>query len=211
MMLEFASPSDRDGLVLALSVRLRWYRNWRRKRKRPSRAKPRGRPRLFETAPLTLLPAVSIREDNFAAILRASSAADLWHLQVRRLRMARPGSEMPVSWVPRNYARARFDDGEWRILWIGEQWLAAAVHEAIQKLDRDQPTLPDSSVRVVSSRAYEFTTLWIENGDRHLIAHASKPLEATLPRLEYLSGNELQQRLLEHYGDSVAREGIGGV
>lgn len=206
-MLAFADPPDRHGLVLALSVRLRWYWKWRAQKRRLGWRERSSQPRLFETAPLSLLPAVSIRDDPFAEILRASSVGDLWHLQVRARRPFSFGSSR--SWVPRYYARASYDN-EWRILWIGESWLARAVHRAIRKLDGDEPDLPDSPVRVVSSRAYQFTTLWIENGDTHLIAHASRPLETRLPRLEYLSGNELQERLLDHFGDRHEREGIGG-
>lgn len=207
-MLEFASPPDRDGLVLALSVRLRWYRDWRARRRRFGWELPALAPQLFETAPLSMLPAISIREGSFAAILRDADRGDLWHLQVRTRRLLALGGS--TAWLPRYYARARYDDGEWRVLWIGESWLVKAVHQAIGKLDRDEPQLPDSTVRVVSSRAYQFTTLWVESSDTHLVAHASPPLASKLPRLEYLSGDEIQERLLDHFGDRLAEQGIGG-
>jgi hypothetical protein len=88
--------------------------------------------------------------------------------------------------------------------------LAGAVHDAIRKLDEEESSHPDSTVRVVSSQAYQFTTLWIEASDTHLVAHASRPLSDKLPKLAYLSGAQVQSRLVDHFGDRYGQEGIGG-
>lgn len=196
-MLSFEPSPDLDGLTLSTSVYLRWYRDMRRRQGKESEADKDLVPELREVAPLSLLGRRGLRDDDFGSILR-EEADGLWHLQIH------------LRGRPRYYGRAKHDVAGWHILWVGETWLAKAVHRGIVWLDEHDTESLSSSVRVVSSRPYGFTSLWIEASDLHLVVSALPELRRRFPLFELMEAETLRMHLVEEFGDRYEVEGIGG-
>jgi hypothetical protein len=110
--------------------------------------------------------------------------------------------QIHVREQPRYYARVRHVRGQWATEWFGEAWLARDVHMAIEFLEERGAGL-EGELRLVSSRLYEFTSLWLYPRNVHLVASASDRL-ARLPRRQFIEAERLQQALLAEFGGNYA-------
>ena len=190
-MLEFAHAPDVDQLVETLGTKLGDYFEWRDRR----------RPGSQDTTNLTVrevIPCYRIPRGSDLQHLELNDVLQSvgWHVQVHQNRQ------------PAFYARMFFRE-KWVVDWIGEAWLSEAVHAGIEFLNQRECELPDSKVRLLSSRIYRFSSLWLTAGEgEHLIVHRHPSLHRDLPILEWMPQDELKDSLLESYGPDYAAGGL---
>ena len=159
---------------------------------------------LGEVMPRWRIPrGVDLVEETLADVTAPAG----WHLQIyaRDCSEGEPNFELRC---PRYYARAVLGEKGWSIDWIGRAWLARAVSLGVHWLDQHEESFPDSRVRLLSSRLYRFTSLWIQRTNKHLVVSRHPDLRKVLPEFELMGQEQLSERLVESYGPGFARGGV---
>lgn len=193
-MLSFVTAPNIPNLQSQLGEKLAEYVEWRSRKYRQVSALAALQEDclLCETIPYWRIPrGVDLSRGNLNEQLEEAG----WHIQIR------------CDGRPRYYARATVFSDDWTIDWIGEAWLARAIDDGIDWLDIQEPELPDSTVRLLSSRLFEFSSFILEDR-RHVVVSRSKALPSVLPRFTWLSDCELAGRLLDFYGPDYAKGGL---
>ena len=184
-MLTFETVQPINELAFRLSADLAHYITWR------SGEYPLPEDCAFrEVIPYYKIPAAV----DFDTDLNEQIEPAGWHVQIYR------------GETPRYYARAYFDS-DWTVDWIGEAWLAKAVAAGIEWLESHEAGLPDSKVRLLSSRIFRFSSFWLEDG-RHVVISRHWELRNRLPLLQWFSPQALAEQLLHFYGTDYAKGGL---
>ena len=119
-----------------------------------------------------------------------------WHVQIYYQRR------------PRYYVRTLEKPSGWVVEWIGEEWLARQINSGMLWLEEQEDQLPDSNVRLLSSRLYEFSSFWLPRTRQHVVVSASWRLRRVLPLHRWLAEGELAEYLLAHFGKQRGQGGI---
>ena len=82
----------------------------------------------------------------------------------------------------------------WRTVWIGEQWMAKRVHDAIQIMDSSFGDRPETA-RLVLFRQQGLVTLCLPDSGIHVVVSTPKEQEEILPLLKVMSDGELRGAL----------------
>ena len=191
-MLSFSRPSMEESLLTELGAELAAHIAWA---KRLGKNIPGSEEdySLNEVIPLWRIPrGVDLTKKKLNSQLERTG----WHLQI----CCKSG--------PCFYARASCGE-DWTIDWIGESRLARDIAKGIDWLDTREEDLPTSSVRLLSSRIFQFSSFIIDElANRHVVVSAASDLRAELPLFGWLTEDELVKHLLNFYGPNYA---VGGI
>jgi len=190
-MLSFAPAPREDWLLVELGKELADYIDWRRRRRRSSR--DRAAPSdcaLHEVIPYSRIPrGVDLKNQSLNDQLEPAG----WHLQIH------------CGDRPRYYARAGFEN-DWTVDWIGEAWLANDIADGIHWLDDREGQLPTTSVTLLSSRLFRFSSFIVDG--QHFVVSAPRDLRRHLPLFRQMTDRELAGHLLDFYGERYAEGGL---
>lgn len=144
-----------------------------------------------EIIPVYQVPVGIPLNDDFSDHLQP----DGWHIQVYQ-------GDAPLC-----YVRADFDKS-WRIGLIGENKVALDVAKGISLLDNKEPDLPDSTVVLLSSNLYKFSTLWVQANNSHFVVSSDEQLSDALPIHHWLSSSDVAIRIKNSFGEDFGQWGI---
>ena len=191
-MLSFARPRQQTLLLAELGTELAEHVAWRRSQGHAA-AETEDDFSVHEIIPRWRIPrGVDLGKMPLNPQLQQAG----WHVQIH------------YQSQPSFYARANFDDA-WDIDWIGESGLARDIAAGIDWLDSREDDLPTSSVRLLSSHIFRFSSFIVDElANRHVVISAASDLRRHLPLLGWLTEEELANHLLEFYGPNYAGGGI---